>query len=83
MKQRIIQRSTSVSPPKVDAQHLLRQHPAILSIDLDACPLIEHRFIIAVVFKKLHIHRPLPFRLEILHIDSGIRVPEMIGVSDQ
>ncbi len=83
MEQRVVQAPAAVAASEVDAEHFLRQHPAVLAVDLDASALVEHRLVVAVVFKKLHVHRPLPIRLEVLDVYARVGVPEVIGVGHQ
>ncbi len=83
MKQGIIQRTRAVASSEIDAQHLLRKYPAVLSIDFDPSSFIECGFVVSVIFKKLNIQRPFPLWFKILHIDPCVSIPEMVRVCHQ
>ena len=83
VKQRVVQAAAAIATAEVDAEHFLGQLPAVLAVDLDAGALVEHRFVVAVIFKKLNVHGPLPIRFEILYVNARVRIPEIFGVGHQ
>ena len=83
VEQRVVKAPAAVGATKVNSEHLLREDPAVLAVDFDASALVEHRFVVAVVFEKFHVQRPFPLRLEALHVDTGVRVPEIVGIGHE
>ena len=80
VKEGILQLAIAVGVAEVDAEHFLGQDPAVLSVDPHSGAFIEDRFVVAVILEKFDVDWPLPLRLEVLDVDSCVRIPKVVRI---